>query len=720
MSDSSQRGRLIGAISVAAIVLAGTVLAGIWALSTEEWRVMTDELGYVKSGLSMVDNWSLDPSIREVPSHNYGILYPGLLAPLLGLFDMPTAFRLAHGLGALLMASTAVPTYLLGAYVSRSRATALVATVPVVLVPWVLLSMNLLTEVVAYPAFVWAVYASVRAVAEPAPRWDVLALGALVVAFLARTQFIFMFALLPLMVVLHELGMRFSGRAPRAWARQLLSGLRAAVTSHVVLTVVVGAGLLLFLIEPARLPLGDYSAVRSSKLLPPGFIQSSFDHLNSIAFGIAVVPLVLAVAYVIENVVRPEGRRAHALAVHLLLVVPAMLVVVTDFDLGFGGAGVNERYLFYIAPLLMVGAASYVLTARRPLVVVLGTALLAGLALTKTTFVPTPDNSVYGSPARSGWVALDGHVKQVGSLFGVGAPSNGLVLGVGAGLAALLLAWLIRSGHRRVALFAFGVGVGLWCLVLTVYVAPKVQAEHESFAIQALGSVPPIAKRDWIDAAVTDSATVALLPSVVNARDGKVIPMGTVTDQGVWWQAEFWNKSVRRSYLYGSAADYTPYAKQTMRLDRRTGRLIVTGGEAPYVVAARSNVLVGMEGRTVASNPDLLLRRPRRPYRASWASSGVSNDGVLAPGGASVAVFGGHDGTRRSQRLRLSFAGQSLASPLRVRGGGSDRMLRVFGRATVSARFCVPSAGSRALRMRIPGATKVRLIGVEVKMGGAC
>ncbi len=712
------RGRRLEPLVLGLIVLAGTALAARWALSIDEWRVMTDELGYVKIALSISDTFSPVSNIRGESIQNYGILYPALLAPIVGLFDMPTAFTLAHALGAFLMASTAVPAYLLATFVSRSRAVGLAAAAPVALTPWLLLSLNLLTEVLAYPVFVWAVYASVLTVAEPSRRRDAAVLAALVLLFLSRTQFIFLFGLLPLAIVLHEVGVRLSTRSPRAWASQAWAGLRASVSGHPVLGVAAVLGALLALVAGNRI-LGGYGEVRSATLLPPGFVQAAYDHLNEILVGVAVLPMVLTLAYVAETVLRPGDRRAHAFAVHVLLIVPALLVIVTNFDLEFAG-GVHERYLFYVAPLLFVAAACYLQSARWPLLAVGGATVLTALILLKTTFGPGGNFPVYASPTRVTWVALDFRSGQLRDLLGI-EMSNGWVLALGTAVAAGFLVWLLRSGRRRVALAGWGVAIALWSVAVTSYCAPKVKAEHESLALQGLGTPSPMEDRDWIDEAVPSGGTAGLVPSLINARAGVPIPVGTVTEQGVWWEAEFWNKSVDRSYLYDGATDYTPYVRETMNLDRRSGRLRVTGGEASHLLVAKSNVRLAPDGEVVASGADLDLYEPTRPYRAAWATTGVGDGGDMAKAGARLTLYGHPESGRRSREVVLDVSGTPGGRPLQVRGGpGVDTDLDVDGRRLITLRVCVPPNRRRAIRLRGRTVATVRLVGVRVKMGPPC
>ena len=707
---------------LALIVLLGTLLSSRWALAVDSWRMMEDELTYVKEALTIAETLNPEAVVRGVPVGNYGVLYPALLAPLVGLFDMPTAFRLAHGFGALLMASTAVPAYLLGAYVSRSRAVGLAAAALVVVVPWVLLSLTLFTETVAYPVFVWALYASVVAVAEPSKKRDITVLATLALLFLARPPFLFMFGVVPMAIVVHEVGIRLAGRLPRDWVGQVWGGLRASVTLHPILAGVIAVGALVALAGASELPLGNYNTARTTALFPDGFVQSALDHLNYVLFGIGVLPLALTLAFVGEALARRADRRAHAFAVVVSIVAGALLIVATSFDLGYLGGGVRERYVFYVAPVLLIAAVCYPSRARWPVVAV-GTATIAtAVIVTRTTFEGADRSAIYSSPASLGWAPLDFRVGQVGGWVGLDGLNNAAALALGTAVAALILVVLLRSSRRRLALAGLTCVLVVWCAALTGYAGPRLQSEHDALAAQALGTVPAQDDRDWIDSAVSPDTTAALVPSAINSRFGNPIPPGTVTEQGVWWEAEFWNKSVRRSYLYDGAEEpYTSFLKEDMGLEERSGRLRVTGGESPHLLVANSNVRLGVDGEVVKRGADLSLYRPRRPYRAAWTSKGVADGGGLdARRGARLTVYGHHASGHRASTVALSLAGETGGRPVTLRGAGRPRLIHVPRRRLLAVTVCVPPRDSRSLALTGKSVGELRLISVSVKPKGPC
>src|SRR4051794_30342206 len=119
-----------------AVWVVGAVLSAWFTLRVSEWVVMTDELQHVKLAASIADTLDPRPRIHGDPIGAYALLYPLLIAPLVGAFDMPTAFKAIHLAGSVAMASTAVPAYLLARAVVRWRPAALFVAALTVTVPW--------------------------------------------------------------------------------------------------------------------------------------------------------------------------------------------------------------------------------------------------------------------------------------------------------------------------------------------------------------------------------------------------------------------------------------------------------------------------------------------------------------------------------------------------------------------------------------------------------
>ena len=123
----------------------GAVVAGAAAiLATRtrrigDWAVMTDEMLYAKLATSIGESLSPLPSLHGELVPVVNVLYPLLLAPFYGSLDSPDAFHAAHVVNAVVMASAAVPAYLLAREVVP-RAWALAAALAAVVTPWMVLA----------------------------------------------------------------------------------------------------------------------------------------------------------------------------------------------------------------------------------------------------------------------------------------------------------------------------------------------------------------------------------------------------------------------------------------------------------------------------------------------------------------------------------------------------------------------------------------------------
>ena len=143
--------RHAGALGVAAIVSGvSSWLAVGFSSRIRDWGVMTDELLYVKLAISAATRHSPLPVVHGQVVGTINQLYPLLLAPFFGALDDPGAFRAAHILNAPLMASAAIPAYLLARRLVDKRAALAVALLSVVVV-WMVLTGFLM--IVSLPLF---------------------------------------------------------------------------------------------------------------------------------------------------------------------------------------------------------------------------------------------------------------------------------------------------------------------------------------------------------------------------------------------------------------------------------------------------------------------------------------------------------------------------------------------------------------------------------------
>src|SRR4051812_49413384 len=197
--------------------IVGVALALGWILSlattrVKNWFVMTDELYYERLAVSVARTGSLLPRIHGDLVPNVNQLYPLVLSTVYGDGDVTASFAAAHRLNAFVIATAAIPVFLLARRLRLGRLISIWVGALAVAVPWIVLASFLLTEVVAYPMFCWALLALTHAVERKRWTTDLLALATVAVASVARTQFLVLLAVL-LVAVLVEAVLDTSARS---------------------------------------------------------------------------------------------------------------------------------------------------------------------------------------------------------------------------------------------------------------------------------------------------------------------------------------------------------------------------------------------------------------------------------------------------------------------------------------------------------------------------
>jgi hypothetical protein len=651
------------AVTVAALVVLWLVVGGTLAVwfsgRIHDWSVMTDELLYAKLATSIAETLSPLPSVHDTSIGVYSQLYPLLIAPFFGALSPPDAFRAAHWLNAFLMASAAFPAYLLARQVV-GRAWSFAVAALSILLPWMILTGFLMTESAAYPAFLWAFLGLQLAVSAPSRRGDLLAAGGLVLAALARTQFLALALILPLAVAAVEI----------SEARSLRRGLRAAFDRHRLLALLygialVGAGIVA-VVDSAGGVLGVYAVtVEEGSVAPSGIWSSAARHVDAVAIGSGLVPFVLGGGWILATVVRPRDRRERSRAWLSLLTVLAFTFVVASFGVRFGAEVVRDRYLFYIVPLLLVATAAALASTDARRRVAVGAALVAVYFAATAASLPF---TIYPGI----WVDSPASVLNELLIEQSGGLSTGAfvaLLGLFTGL-VLVLALLLAP---RAWLGPVVVGVLVVFSLLTLRSETDRILSSNGLSGRPLDQ-PADVVLDWVDSVLPDGAKAAVVG----------YPVSTAWDTTAirWWDVELWNRSAARAFLDGDGDfDYTPFPHETIEVDWETGAVSGIGDAPDYLVAAPGDARFQLAGRRVAENVGLVVRTIEQPPRALWATEGLEPDGWTRPGEEAQVRF------YEPGRVRLNLRAPDEASAqYRVISGddvrtgsieaGSDRVLR--------------------------------------------
>ena len=315
----------------AAIVTAIFVARLVAAFLIETPRYFPDEYFYTALSRSL---WSGSfPSIRGEHVEFVSLLAPLVFAPAWLVDNVDVAYRIAQTEGALAIALSALPAYILAARIGLGDRSRVAAAVFAVAVPDAVYGGFMLSEPFAYPLFLTGVLLAVETLAAPTARKQVLFLVVCGLLVFTRTQF----AVLPIIYLCA--GWAFSGH---------LSPRRVVREQWLVIAIVAIAGGLVATIGMHR-SLGIYAGLASFELTPGDTLHwfAANAVLLAIASGWVIVP---GAILGILSMIRSRDARQRAFGLLVVPVIGALLLQAAIFGVGVGQ--LMERYTFYGAPLL--------------------------------------------------------------------------------------------------------------------------------------------------------------------------------------------------------------------------------------------------------------------------------------------------------------------------------------------------------------------------------
>jgi hypothetical protein len=650
---------------------------------------MTDELLYERLAISIAREHSLLPHIHGEVIGNINQLYPLLLAPLFHDTVVPQALHTAHLLNAFIMSSASIPAFLLARRVTQSTRLSYLVAALSVCIPWIALSSFLMTEVVAYPAFLWAVLALQHAAVSPSVRTDLAMVLALAVATLARTQFAVFLLVLPVALFVHQFAFTEArsrlGRL-RAAAGELVGAHRPLAIAYATFAVVV-----LSLLAADRLSsaLGTYSVTAEGDLLPSGMGRGLLEHLAPLGLGLGILPFILGVAWLLRALVSSRAREQHAFAAIAVVTIVAFLFEVTSYDLRFGQDRLHDRYLFYVAPLILIAFAALVLEGRWSRWSLF---LSAGLLALGFAFMPV---------IRSDKFNVDLPVAALnGTLLRLGGSVDGARLLLGfVTIVAVFLLVLGSLVLRRQQLAAL-------LLVIAALAIPAQTALGFTRLLTVDGtSGRPITLDqgvvfDWIDRELGTGAKVTMIPY-------PFLYGNYWENVAYWWNVEFWNASVQRAAIYEGAFTGTPetFPKIPLSFDRSTGR----ANESPssYVVQGIAETRFRLAGKALREDRGIALIRAEKPWRVDWLAFDLYRDGWTIPNFVgTIRVFAAPGQAGPMMRyLTISVRGpQDIAARrFHVTSNTSDWRGTADQRGTSNQiSVCVPASGYADVKVDAP------------------
>ena len=678
-------------IDLPLVALWFALASGLAILTSQvaDWYVMTDELLYERLAISIANLGSPLPQIHGELIGNVNQLYPLLLAPLFHDRLVPPALLDAHILNAFVMSSACLPAFLLARAVTDARRLPYLVAALSVCIPWIPLSSMLMTEVVAYPAFVWAMLAVYRAALSPRSLNDIVMVVALGVATLARTQFLVLFLVVPIAFYLHELAFT---EAPsrlsqaRVAGRKLVESHRPLAAAYAVLSVAV---IVLLAVGRLSSALGTYSVTAKGDVLPSGMGRSLLEHLAPLGLGLGILPFVLGLAWLFATIVRPRARNQQAFAAIAIVTFAALLVEVTSYDLRFGQGRLHDRYLFYVVPLVLIAFAAALRTGRRLHWSLFISAALMVLAF---SFVPVVRYEKFNvdSPVA---VLNDALLDAGGSVDGAR-----VLLGLATLVACLLFlfaAAFLRRAHLAIVVLVFAV---------VAVSSETALAFNRLLTVDGTSGRPITLEQgvvfDWIDRKVGPGARVTMVPY-------PILYGNYWENVAYWWNVEFWNESVQRAATYEQAFTGTPETFPTTELtfDRITGRANVSPSR--YAIQGIAETRFRLAGAELGQDRGVALIAVDRPWRAAWLAFDLYRDGWTVPKVVGkIRVFAAPGQTQPKMRfLTISVRGPNDVPPRTFRiESNTSNWAAEAGEQPTSKQIsvCVPARGFADVQVHAP------------------
>jgi hypothetical protein len=441
---------------------------------------------------------------------SFGVVYQVLISFAYKLLaSVPDVYLAIKAINAVTMSLAAVPAYLLARRV-LSHGLSLIAAALAVAVPSMVYTGMVMTESAFYPLFLCTVLFLFLYLESPSVLRAVLLLALSALAFATRTEAI---CLVPTMLSAPLVLIWLDGSGWRALRKY--QHLYWLVGGTIVLTLAVELGLG----SSPFAAFGAYQASASSTSSIGSVPRWCLYHLAELDLYVGVFPF--AAFLVLLSVARRlSTRRRIFIAVVAPLMFWLLLEVATVARLPAFDR-IEERYTFYLAPLLLI--ASLVWIAERAPRPVLATGLAATLAALLPAFIPV-ERLVNGPGVVSDTLALVPWWTLHDS-FAVGFGQIQIMILV----AALAIVCTFVFIPARLALV-------LPALVLVCFVVVQWQIDggpHGAGAIStaALAAGTGGEETDWIDRAVGTDAQVTVVWT------GK-------TSLYTIWENEFFNRSV--------------------------------------------------------------------------------------------------------------------------------------------------------------------------------
>jgi hypothetical protein len=533
VEQSAERQRSTVALIAMLVAAAAGVQVALALINPAPW-IVPDEIIYAE--LAKAIGAGELPAVRDVTKLEFGIVYPLLIAPAWALFsDGSHAYAVARAIGAVVMALSAIPAYVLARRFVSPNGALIIASFAVFL-PSMLYSGTVLTEVALYPVSLLVFLALVYVLDRPTLGRQAGVLGAIGVAVATKSLMIVMLPAYVVGVLLMALLLKRNGGDARTYLRRFRpTGALFLLGLVVILLAAVTVG-------GERRILG-YNAHVIDNLgfgaIPWWFLL----HLAQLDLYVVAAPFLATMLVCVGAFRRAASAEERLFASLFLPTVFFLLFAIAAFSsdpnprrLGYGwedpGARMHERNMFQLVPLLLIGFGMW---AERPWRVPrrwLGVGAVATIALVAA--IPLSDlhdKASFQAMAVVPWLNFSDVVLW---------PLGGVLL------ATLAVVLFLRRRLR--AVWAL-IGIVFGVTALSVYGS----FSNSAFWARDAAFGGSSEQRTWIDDAVGRDADVV----AVWWEDGTAEYAGPSAGHRIVWLGEFFNRSVGPVYSIGPAMPYS-------------------------------------------------------------------------------------------------------------------------------------------------------------------
>jgi Dolichyl-phosphate-mannose-protein mannosyltransferase len=634
--------------------------------------------------------------VRGESTSAYGFVYPVLIAPAWRLYaSVPSAYEAAKGINSVLMSVAAVPAYFL-ARRSLAPGLSLAAAVVTLAIPSMAYTSTIMTENAFYPAFVLVALALALVLESPTWQRQVLLLALCALAFFIRTQAVVLLpAVLTAPVLLAWMGGRWRG------LREYRVVWGAAIFALVVLP----------LVEVARgkSPLalfGAYEKAGQTHYSISSVLRWLLYHVAELDLYLGVIPFAaLLVLLALSRRLAPRVQIFVAVTVALSFWL--LLEVAAFASRNPIPPRVEERNMFYVAPLFVIALLVWIDQALPRPRVAAAVAAVAAVAL--PAFLPYSTligvNAQADELALSIWWRLQDNTISLSHVW-VWVTVCGLV-------AALLFLFLPRRLAALLPITVFAIFFAVsWTTMDYTH-----GFQRASVGALFQGDTNPY--RDWIDRAVGHDSDVAIVWTACASK--MCAQPRSLTDDKVVWENEFFSRSVGDVYyLHDPSPGGLPEKKLTF--DARSG-FFRSGGakiDVPYALVDASVLPVGTKVAEDTTKGTFVYRLDGPLRQAEWVR-GRYADGWI---GRRLEYV-------RRGCVRANLAVTVAADPSLI---GKPQQVVVTSRGRVVLRATVPPSGiSQVLKVplrprggicdvsfsvsptKVPGKHDLRRLGLRVQ-----